>query len=196
MKARLLASVLISIALSLAANAQDPETTPSVEPEVIATDSVDSVLTDGLETDETPEQMQEPVANPEEEVLAPGVTTTAPTQEELEASEAPVAEEVVKIIDSKKAKVQILDKLNAQVDKVEIEIGKKLKYNEIEIELKRCVHSPDDTKEENIAFMRVWDLAKGDYSNQVFKGWIFSSNPALHSLEHPIYDMVLLKCFD
>jgi len=120
---------------------------------------------------------------------APVVTPPAAVEKTPEEPAAPVT------VDAKKATIQILDKLNAKALQIDVEVGKKLKHNELEIELKRCVHSPKEAKEENIAFMRIWDLGKGDYSNEVFKGWMFSSNPALHTLEHPIYDVVLLKCF-
>ena len=30
----------------------------------------------------------------------------------------------------------------------------------------------------------------------IFKGWMFSSTPALNAVEHPIYDIWLLKCYN
>jgi hypothetical protein len=30
----------------------------------------------------------------------------------------------------------------------------------------------------------------------IFKGWMISSSPATHAVEHPIYDAWLLKCYD
>ncbi|MGB2533926.1 MAG: DUF2155 domain-containing protein [Candidatus Puniceispirillum sp.] len=28
----------------------------------------------------------------------------------------------------------------------------------------------------------------------VFAGWMFSSSPAVSAMEHPVYDITLLKC--
>jgi hypothetical protein len=101
-------------------------------------------------------------------------------------------------IESKKALLQILDKINASVVEVEVEVDKEVTNSDLRIDLKRCLHTPKEFKEDNMAFLRIWaqNPQDEDYSDTIFSGWMFSSNPALHSVEHPIYDVVLLKCLD
>jgi len=136
---------------------------------------------------ELPEEYQELVAPAEGAVSTPETTEPETTEPEpLEPAK----------IEGKKARLQILDKINASVNEVEVELDKELEYQELKINVTRCLHSPQDSKEENVAFMRIWDIGQGDYTNIVFSGWMFSSNPALHSFEHSIYDVVLLKCLD
>ena len=31
---------------------------------------------------------------------------------------------------------------------------------------------------------------------EIFKGWMFSSNPALSAMEHPVYDIWIVECKD
>jgi hypothetical protein len=174
--------------MPLMARAQDSYQEQAIEPvlaEQPAADDAYSPYTQGI-----PEI-------PQEELLEqlPQVED-APVAEEPPAPE-PEAEPIEpEKIEGKKASLQILDKINARVAEVEVELDKEMTYHELKINVKRCVHSPKDSKEENIAFMRIWDIGQGDYTNIVFSGWMFSSNPALHSFEHPIYDVVLLKCLD
>lgn len=40
------------------------------------------------------------------------------------------------------------------------------------------------------------DTVNGNEQVNIFKGWMLSSSPALNAIEHPVYDVWLLKCID
>ena len=96
-------------------------------------------------------------------------------------------------IEGKKAQLQILDKINTNVTELEVEIGSPEKHDYLEIDVKRCMSTPKQSREENLAFIEIFNT-RNDNSKLLFRGWMFSSNPALNSLEHPLYDIVLLNC--
>ena len=38
--------------------------------------------------------------------------------------------------------------------------------------------------------------ASGEAQHQVFSGWMFSSSPALAALDHPVFDIWVIRCVD
>lgn len=139
---------------------------------------------------------------PAEEIGAEAVDATTPALPDasstLPASQSQAAEATTtpENIDSKTATLQVLDKLDAKVSEIDVKVSNQQSFKDLKIEVRRCVRSSQAEKNENMAYMRIWDLRKQDYKNLVFQGWMFSSNPALNPFENPIYDVVLLKCLD
>ena len=96
--------------------------------------------------------------------------------------------------DAKKAKLQILNKINAEKHEVQATLDKKTIFQDLEIKLRRCRKSDVQEKSENLALLEIYDITKDTPREQVFYGWMFSSSPALSAMEHPIYDVIVLNC--
>ena len=48
---------------------------------------------------------------------------------------------------------------------------------------------------EAAAFLQIWERKPHeDQSKWVFSGWMFSSNPALSAMDHPVYDVWVIDC--
>ena len=43
-------------------------------------------------------------------------------------------------------------------------------------------------------FLYVFEKSLRGENVELFKGWMFSSNPALSSMEHPVYDIWVIGC--
>ena len=93
---------------------------------------------------------------------------------------------------------QGLDKITARIKTFEIKVGVPKKFGVLYLNLQKCVFSKPLNEPESIAYIKVLD--KSDkYSvtkdkSQIFEGWIFASSPALNAMEHPVYDVSLIRC--
>lgn len=86
-----------------------------------------------------------------------------------------------------------VDKITGRTNTTEIEIGSPKIIGDIRITVERCLKKPPEETPENAAFLFIEEI-KGEESNVIFNGWMFSSNPALSAMDHPIYDIWVLEC--
>ncbi len=99
-------------------------------------------------------------------------------------------------IDTNTARMQAMDKITGKVSEIDVPVNGEAQFGSFSIVVRRCVtRSPEETPE-NTAFVDVVDNYKSDEPINIFKGWMLSSSPALNAVEHPIYDVWLLKCYD
>lgn len=92
------------------------------------------------------------------------------------------------------ARLQAMDKITGKVSQIDVPVNGLANFGTFSILVRKCVtRSPEETPE-NTAFVDIVDNYKTDNPVNIFKGWMFSSTPALHAVEHPIYDVWLLKC--
>ena len=96
--------------------------------------------------------------------------------------------------DTNKVKLQILNKINAEKSEVTALLDQKTRFQDLEIRLHRCRKSDRQEKNEHLAMLEIYDIAKNTPREQFFYGWMFSSSPALSAMEHPIYDVIVLEC--
>ncbi len=87
-----------------------------------------------------------------------------------------------------------LDKVTARVQTIEAPVGKPVRFGTLEIIARACKkHRPEESPE-SAAFLDIWDLKPGLPAQSLFRGWMFSSSPAVSAMEHPIYDIWVLDC--
>ena len=96
-------------------------------------------------------------------------------------------------IEGKAVILRGVDKVTGRTRTSEVEIGTPLTIGDIRITLERCLKAPPEETPENAAFLFIEEIT-GNTSNVIFNGWMFSSNPALSAMEHPIYDIWVLEC--
>lgn len=87
-----------------------------------------------------------------------------------------------------------LDKVTARVVTLEAEVGQTTHFGTLEIIVRACRQHRPEERPENAAFLDIWDIKPGKPAQSVFRGWMFSSSPALSAMEHPIYDIWVLSC--
>lgn len=92
------------------------------------------------------------------------------------------------------AVLQWLDKVTARVSTVEASVGETVRIGTLEILVRACRYRPPEEPPENAAFLDINESRPGAPSQEVFRGWMFASSPALSAMEHPIYDVWVLDC--
>ena len=94
------------------------------------------------------------------------------------------------------ARMQAMDKITGKVSEIDVPVGGEAFFGSFSIVARTCVTRPPEETPENFAFIDVVDNYKSEKPVNIFKGWMMSSTPALNAVEHPIYDVWLLKCYD
>lgn len=101
-----------------------------------------------------------------------------------------------KEIDTNTAQMQAMDKITGKVSLIEVPVNGNVQFGSFSIVVRACKTRPPEETPENFAFVDVVDNYNSAKPVNVFRGWMMSSTPALNPVEHPIYDVWLLKCLD
>ena len=99
-------------------------------------------------------------------------------------------------IDMNTARIQAMDKITGRVSELDVPVNGLSNFGTFSILIRRCVSKSPEETPENTAFVDVFDNYQTSNPVNVFKGWMFSSTPALNAVEHPIYDIWLLNCYN
>lgn len=92
------------------------------------------------------------------------------------------------------ASLRILDKRLNRVSKVTLDTETVHTVSpKFAIALERCVHQKDAEKPGDVAWLEMTNPSKPS-SPTVYAGWLYSAYPYYATLEHPRYDVQLLKC--
>ncbi len=93
------------------------------------------------------------------------------------------------------ATIQILNKITAKIKYLDIKVNSEKSFELLKIKVLSCWQaSPYDLSENKILLdisERKTDSAE---YHRIFEGWMFSSSPAISTMEHPIYDVVAINC--
>lgn len=91
--------------------------------------------------------------------------------------------------------LQGLDKVTARISTLEANVGETVSFGSLVITVRRCQRSRPDQKLERAAFLEIDNTDPATkQKKRVFSGWMFSSNPAISALEHPVYDVWVKDC--
>ncbi len=111
------------------------------------------------------------------------------------------------------ARLRALDKITGRSTDMDISIGAPITFGTLKVELSVCYQTPPELPPESAAFLKVFstritpdplinpdtssdgsaDISDVDTS-RIFSGWMFASSPGLSALEHPIYDVWVIRC--
>jgi hypothetical protein len=89
-----------------------------------------------------------------------------------------------------------LDKGSARVRTVEVPVNQTVTIQTLQVIVRACQQTPPEEPPESAAYVDVWEVKAGQPTEEVYRGWLFASSPALSALEHPVYDLWVLDCKD
>ncbi|WP_431299853.1 DUF2155 domain-containing protein [Tabrizicola sp. BL-A-41-H6] len=84
-----------------------------------------------------------------------------------------------------------LDKLTSETGDVELSRGQSAKIGRLVVQLDSCRYPTDNPASDAEAHLTMVD---GGLQKTVFSGWMLASSPALSALDHPRYDVWVLRC--
>ena len=99
------------------------------------------------------------------------------------------------------AVMQVLDKVTAETLRFEAPVGRPIRYKTLVMTVKACeTRDPDAPQPRPSAYLVIdsQPVAVPGHTpppaKRVFAGWMFANGPALHPIQHPIYDAWLISC--
>ncbi len=92
------------------------------------------------------------------------------------------------------ALIRASNKVTTKSSKLTLRAKQFVKYGNIRIKLHDCWEGVTEDKIEHAALLEVIEQEPEEKTKTIFQGWMFASSPGLSALEHPIYDIVILKC--
>jgi hypothetical protein len=87
--------------------------------------------------------------------------------------------------------VRWLDKLTGASGDVELARGQSASNGRLTIQLDSCRYPTDNPVSDANAHLTILDSLQ---DTPVFAGWMLASSPALSALDHPRYDVWVLRC--
>jgi hypothetical protein len=87
-----------------------------------------------------------------------------------------------------------LDKVTGRVNTMSGQVDAPARFGTLEIVPRACFARPPEEPPENAAFVEIFDIPENGQKTKVFSGWMFASSPALSALDHPVYDLWVLRC--
>lgn len=104
---------------------------------------------------------------------------------------APAAAQEAEVATGTGAVLRGLDTVNATVTDMDVPTGSSTEFGRLKVALGECRYPVDDPAGEAYAFLTITDTVDG---TELFSGWMLASSPALNALEHPRYDVWVLRC--
>ena len=89
------------------------------------------------------------------------------------------------------ATVRLLDRVTGQLEDLEMFVGQTARLDLIDIQLGECRFPTGNPSGDAFAFLEVTDRLA---DTQIFAGWMIASSPALNALDHPRFDVWVLRC--
>ena len=87
--------------------------------------------------------------------------------------------------------VRWLDKVSGETGDIELSRGQSAQNGRLTVQLDDCRYPADDSPTEAYAHLTILDKLM---DKPAFVGWMVASSPALSALDHPRYDVWILRC--
>nr|WP_189424614.1 DUF2155 domain-containing protein [Devosia pacifica] len=88
-----------------------------------------------------------------------------------------------------------LDKITARITEFDVYLNETVLFGALEVTPRACYsRSPNETVQRTSAFVEVDQLDLEGESERIFTGWMFADSPALHAVDHAVYDVWLVSC--
>lgn len=89
-----------------------------------------------------------------------------------------------------------LDKVSGEITTLEVKIDEEVRFGTLIVRPRVCYSRPVTEEPKTSTFAEIDDVDVQGEATRVFTGWMFAESPALHALEHPVYDVWLVACKD
>lgn len=93
--------------------------------------------------------------------------------------------------DAPGAKLRLLDKLTGAITDLDLSNGQSQSVGKLTVVLDACRYPTGNQTAEAEAHVTVVDASS---ATPVFNGWMIASSPALSALDHPRYDVWVMRC--
>ncbi|MEZ5670063.1 MAG: DUF2155 domain-containing protein [Alphaproteobacteria bacterium] len=89
-----------------------------------------------------------------------------------------------------------LDKVTARVSEITVPVGDRAEFFRLSIDVYSCQERVVAQRPESAAFLVITETPIEGEPARVFNGWMFASSPSVSAMDHPVYDVWLVRCDD
>lgn len=89
------------------------------------------------------------------------------------------------------AQLRGVDRINGEVFEIIVPSGQTARLQQLDITLRSCRYPVGNPAGDAFASLEITDATSGD---QLFSGWMIASSPALSAMDHPRYDIWVMRC--
>ena len=89
------------------------------------------------------------------------------------------------------ALIRGLDTITGERSDIDAAVGETVAFGRLEIMVDDCRYLPENPATHSYAALRITEAPSGQV---VFHAWMIASAPALSAMEHPRYDLWLIRC--
>jgi hypothetical protein len=107
------------------------------------------------------------------------------------ASNTAAAQSNVKTKSADTVQLRALDTITGKVEDIDLKVGDTTVYERLMISAKECRYPAGNIAADGFAYLVIRDVRE---ALPAFEGWMIASSPALSALEHPRYDVWVLRC--
>ena len=93
-------------------------------------------------------------------------------------------------VNRQNAVMRVMNKDAGKVTEINIPVGSEVQFEKLYINIRTCQQSDPFQAEDFFAFVEITELNKG----QIFGNWMQRNEPAKNPLQHPDYDVWLVRC--
>ena len=89
------------------------------------------------------------------------------------------------------------DKITGRIISFDVYMDETVQFGSLQVTPRVCYMRTPEEPPQTSAFVEVnevIDVAAGRQLQNIFMGWMFAESPALHAVEHPVYDVWLTSC--
>lgn len=97
----------------------------------------------------------------------------------------------VRALTAQGASLKGLDKVSGEVTDLSLAQGETAAVGRLEVSLAECRYPEDNPTGEGYAWLTIRDPSR---DLTLFDGWMVASSPALNALDHPRYDIWVIRC--
>ncbi|GHU02666.1 hypothetical protein FACS1894186_7710 [Alphaproteobacteria bacterium] len=84
-----------------------------------------------------------------------------------------------------------MEKIAGRISTFPVKVGTSMNFGTLTVKVESCVYRPPEESPADAVFMRLTDNRQPAI---VYEGWMFAASPSLAAVDHPIFDVWLLKC--
>lgn len=84
-----------------------------------------------------------------------------------------------------------LDKIVGTPTDLPVNKGQTVSFGQIDVTLRECRYPADDPASNAYAYVTIKDKTS---AKVIFDGWMIAASPALSALDHPRYDVWVIRC--
>lgn len=116
------------------------------------------------------------------------------------------------LVQKNEATLRALDKITGRSADIVVKVDQPVVFGSLRVELRACFQAPPEEVPESAAFLRIASTQPvavetmeaavaattvatvSDDNPILFSGWMYASSPGLNALEHPVYDVWVIRC--